>query len=60
MRLFFFVITLLATTTTWTQGIYEANLTTKNSIVRVWQEHNVIIYNEKTSGIGGLYLEAQQ
>lgn len=57
-RLLFFIITFLATTATWTQGLYEANLTTKNSIVRVWHDNEVIIYNEETPGSGYFILYA--
>ena len=40
------------------QGIYEANLATENSIVRVWpsNDREVIIYNETSSGNGGFLL----
>lgn len=34
------------------QGIWETSLTTKNSIVRVWKDRNVIIYNEESPGNG--------
>lgn len=57
-RLLFLIITFLATTTTWTQGLYEANLTTKSSIVRVWHDNKVIIYNEETPGSGCFILYA--
>ena len=38
------------------QGIYEANVATENSIVRVWQEWDVVIYNKEPSGQGGFLL----
>lgn len=38
------------------QGIYEANVNTKNSIVRVWQDRDVVIYNEETPGVGSFLL----
>ena len=38
------------------QGIYEASLATENSIVRVWQERDVVIYNEESTGVGSFLL----
>lgn len=38
------------------QGIYEASLATENSIVRVWQERDVVIYNKEPSGQNGFLL----
>ena len=38
------------------QGIFEANLATGNSIVRVWQERDVVIYNEESTGVGSFLL----
>ncbi len=38
------------------QGIYEATVATENSIVRVWQERDVVIYNEESTGVGSFLL----
>ena len=38
------------------QGIYEAIVATENSIVRVWQERDVVIYNEESPGKGKFLL----
>ena len=38
------------------QGIYEAIVATENSIVRVWQERDVVIYNEESTGVGSFLL----
>lgn len=38
------------------QGIYEATVATENSIVRVWQERDVVIYNEESPGKGKFLL----
>ncbi len=38
------------------QGIYEANVATETSIVRVWQERDVVIYNEESTGVGSFLL----
>ena len=52
-RILIVIITLISTIGVKAQGIYEANLNTTNSIVRVWHEREVIIYNEETPGVGG-------
>ena len=38
------------------QGIFEAGLVTGNSIVRVWQDRDVVIYNEESPGVGSFLL----
>ncbi len=46
----------LAAGTAAAQGIFEANVATENSIVRVWQERDVVIYNEESLGKGRFLL----
>jgi hypothetical protein len=59
-KLSLFIAALCMMSAVWSQGIFEANLHTVNSIVRVWHEHEsereVIIYNEETPGQGGFLL----
>ena len=38
------------------QGIYKTNVNTENSIVRVWQDRDVVIYNEESPGKGAFLL----
>ena len=59
-KLSLFIAALCIMSAVWSQGIFEANLHTVNSIVRVWQENEsereVIIYNEETPWRGGFLL----